>query len=55
MIVDIARMLGLFILNAVAVLWIRWVKGASPDRWDLISSALALPRMAIIFFGPRGI
>ena len=38
---------------AVAILWLWMVEGHSPDRWDLLGSAIAVGGMAIIMFGPR--
>jgi len=38
----------------VAIFWLWIVEGHSPDRWDLIGSAIAVAGMAVIMFGPRG-
>ena len=38
---------------AVALLWLWWVDGVSPDRWDLIGAAVTVAGMAIIAFGPH--
>lgn len=38
---------------ASAVLWLWWVEGARPDRWDLIGAATCLAGAAIILLGPR--
>lgn len=37
----------------VALLWLWWVDGISPDRWDVFGAAVTLAGMAIIAFGPR--
>ncbi|MFN0242184.1 MAG: YnfA family protein [Planctomycetota bacterium] len=39
---------------AVAVLWMWWIEGTKPDRWDVIGASVALAGMAIIAFAPRG-
>jgi small multidrug resistance family-3 protein len=39
---------------AVALLWMWWIEGAKPDRWDLLGASVALLGMAIIAFAPRG-
>lgn len=39
---------------AVAILWMWWVEGTKPDRWDLLGTAIALVGMSIIAFAPRG-
>ena len=38
---------------AAAVLWMWWIEGAKPDRWDLFGASVALLGMAIIAFAPR--
>jgi small multidrug resistance family-3 protein len=38
---------------AAALLWMWWVEGAKPDKWDLIGSGVALVGMCIIAFAPR--
>ena len=38
---------------AVAVIWMWWVDGVRPDRWDVIGAAVTLTGMTIIFFAPR--
>ncbi len=38
----------------VAILWLAWVEGVPPDRWDLIGVAVTLVGMSIIAFVPRG-
>ncbi|MGQ0553004.1 MAG: YnfA family protein [Planctomycetota bacterium] len=38
---------------AAAVLWMWWIEGAKPDRWDLLGASVALLGMAIIAFAPR--
>ena len=37
----------------VAVLWLWVVDGVRPTTWDMLGSAAALLRMAIIMFAPR--
>lgn len=39
---------------SVAVLWMWWVEGTRPDRWDALGVALTLAGMAVIAFAPRG-
>jgi small multidrug resistance family-3 protein len=39
---------------SVAVLWLWWIEGTRPDRWDAVGVALTLAGMAIIAFAPRG-
>ncbi len=38
---------------AVAVAWMWRVEGRTPDRWDLIGSAITLLGMSLIAFAPR--
>lgn len=38
---------------AVAVLWMWWIEGTRPDRWDVFGVGLTLGGMAIIAFAPR--
>lgn len=38
---------------AVAVMWMWWVEGTKPDRWDLLGAMVALVGMSIIAFAPR--
>lgn len=38
---------------ASAVLWLWWIEGARPDRWDLLGAATCLAGTAIILLGPR--
>lgn len=38
---------------AASLVWLRWVEGAIPDRWDLIGAAVCILGAAIILFGPR--
>lgn len=39
---------------SVAVLWMWWVEGTRPDRWDVLGVSLTLAGMAVIAFAPRG-
>lgn len=36
-----------------SLVWMRGVEGVSPDRWDLVGSAVCLAGGAIILFAPR--
>jgi len=38
---------------AASLVWLRWVEGAIPDRWDMIGAAVCILGAAIILFGPR--
>jgi len=38
----------------VAILWLRWVEGVQPDRWDIVGVTVTLVGMSIIAFAPRG-
>jgi len=38
---------------AVAVLWMWWVEGARPNRWEALGVALTLAGMAITVIAPR--
>ena len=38
---------------SVAILWLWWVDGIRPARWDLAGVALCLAGMAVIMFAPR--
>lgn len=39
---------------SVAVVWMWWVEGMRPDRWDALGVGLTLAGMAVIAFAPRG-
>jgi small multidrug resistance family-3 protein len=39
---------------AASLVWLWAVEGRTPDRWDLIGTALCLGGAAVILFGPRG-
>ena len=43
---------GIYI--AASLLWLWWVEGARPDRWDLIGVAICLVGVGFIVFAPRG-
>ena len=43
--------MGGYITAALGWLWV--IKGAKPDRWDLIGAAVWVGGAAIILFGPR--
>ena len=38
---------------AMAVVWMWWVEGAKPDRWDLVGASVSLVGMSIIAFAPH--
>ncbi|ALS94170.1 hypothetical protein ADT26_04375 [Xanthomonas oryzae] len=38
---------------ASALLWLWWVYGVTPTRWDLLGTVCCLFGMAIIMFAPR--
>jgi small multidrug resistance family-3 protein len=38
---------------AASLLWLWFVEGARPDRWDAIGAGVCLIGAAIILFGPR--
>ncbi len=38
---------------AAALVWLWWIEGTRPDRWDTIGAAICLAGMALILFGPR--
>jgi small multidrug resistance family-3 protein len=38
---------------SVALVWLWWVEGVAPTRWDFAGVALALLGMALIAFQPR--
>ncbi len=39
----------------VAILWLWFVEGITPTRWDVVGSLVALAGMAIIMFAPKNI
>ncbi|GJE29163.1 YnfA family protein [Methylobacterium organophilum] len=39
---------------AASILWLWWVEGRVPDRWDALGAATCLAGTAIILLGPRG-
>jgi len=36
-----------------ALLWLWWVEGQMPTRWDLLGGTISLAGMAVIAFAPR--
>lgn len=36
-----------------SLMWLRWVEGIVPDRWDLLGAATAVTGALVILFGPR--
>ena len=42
---------GIYIV--ASVLWLWFIEGRQPDRWDLLGTALALVAAGVILFGPR--
>ena len=43
---------GVYIV--ASVLWLWWIEGSRPDRWDVTGAAVCLAGAALILFGPRG-
>jgi len=42
---------GIYIV--ASLIWLRWVEGFVPDRYDIVGGAVSLAGAAIILFGPR--
>jgi small multidrug resistance family-3 protein len=42
---------GVYIVSAL--LWLWWVEGRPPDRWDLAGGLICLAGAGLIYFGPR--
>ena len=42
---------GVYIV--ASLLWLWWVEGVRPDRWDILGAALCLVGAMVILFGPR--
>jgi small multidrug resistance family-3 protein len=38
---------------AASLLWLRFVEGVVPDRWDIIGAAICILGAAVILLGPR--
>ena len=38
---------------ATAILWMWWIEGTKPDRWDACGASLILAGMTLIAFAPR--
>ena len=38
---------------AASLVWLRFMEGVPPDRWDLIGGAVCLAGASIILWGPR--
>jgi small multidrug resistance family-3 protein len=38
---------------AASLLWLWWVEGNRPDRWDITGAAVCLAGASIILWGPR--
>ncbi|MDO9501442.1 YnfA family protein [Falsiroseomonas sp.] len=38
---------------AASLVWLRFVEGVPPDRWDLIGGTVCLAGASIILWGPR--
>lgn len=36
-----------------ALLWLWWIEGIRPDRWDITGVAVSLAGMLLIYFAPR--
>ncbi len=43
---------GLYVV--ASLVWLKFVEGVDPDRWDVSGAALCLAGMAVILYGPRG-
>ncbi|GEP11966.1 YnfA family protein [Methylobacterium gnaphalii] len=43
---------GIYVV--ASLIWLRFVEGVDPDRWDVSGAALCLAGMAVILYGPRG-
>ena len=39
---------------AASVLWLWWIEGRVPDRWDVSGAAICIAGTAVILLGPRG-
>jgi small multidrug resistance family-3 protein len=39
---------------AASILWLWWVEGVRPDRWDGLGAVCVLAGAAVILFAPRG-
>lgn len=42
---------GIYVV--ASVLWIRFVEGVAPDRWDMIGAPICILGAAVILLGPR--
>ncbi|WP_284180148.1 YnfA family protein [Rhabdaerophilum sp. SD176] len=42
---------GIYVV--ASVLWIRFVEGVAPDRWDMIGATICILGAAVILLGPR--
>ena len=42
---------GVYILSSIV--WLKFVEGVQPDRWDVIGAAICLGGAAVILFGPH--
>jgi small multidrug resistance family-3 protein len=38
---------------SAALLWLWWIEGVRPDRWDVIGAGICLVGAAVILFAPR--
>jgi small multidrug resistance family-3 protein len=43
---------GIYIASSLA--WLRASEGVTPDRWDLVGSAVCVVGALLVLFGPRG-
>lgn len=43
---------GIYI--AASVLWLWWIEGRVPDRWDVSGAAICVAGAAVVLLGPRG-
>lgn len=39
---------------AASVLWLWWIEGRVPDRWDVSGAAICVAGAAVVLLGPRG-
>lgn len=39
---------------SASLLWLWWIEGQTPDKWDIVGVALALAAAIVILFAPRG-
>ena len=42
---------GVYILSSL--LWLWWVEGVRPDRWDVLGATICFTGAVVILYGPR--